>query len=85
LTPTNTIHSILLLLESNILELWVKLEKHQHQNPEFGHNRVTIQKKRTCKKKYISIQGGDETQKRPSTLHSRGHETEKKPSKLVVN
>ncbi len=36
--------------------------KTQHQNPEFGHTQGEIQQKKPAKK-YISIQGGDETQK----------------------
>ncbi len=39
-----------------------KVRKTQHQNPEFGHTQGEIQKKKPAKK-YISIQGGDETQK----------------------
>jgi len=38
-----------------------KVRKTQHQNPEFGHTQGEIQKKTA--QQYISIQGGDETQK----------------------
>ncbi len=45
-----------------IIRVIRKVRKTQHQKPEFDHTQGANIKK-TCKKKYISIQGGDETQK----------------------
>ncbi len=45
-----------------------KVRKRQHQYPEFGHTMGDIQKKPA--KKYITIQGGGETQKTISRVLS---------------
>jgi len=47
-----------------------KLRKRQHQYPEFGHTQGEIKKKPA--KKYVSIQGGAETEKTIKTINFDG-------------
>jgi hypothetical protein len=65
-THQRTVHWIPVMTPWEMNPIWVnrvirKVRKTQHHNPECGHTQGEI--KKNLQKKYISIQGGDETQK----------------------